>query len=241
MDILMQHRNFFKETVKVVIGDGENRVELDVPKNRLCEVSEFFAAACSDRWASGRDAIIKLEEEDPKIFGIFLAWAFDGDIKNSEDYITLEYIDAESKKECLTKIQVQLTDCFLLGQQLLSFDFKNDVIDLIIANYRLGLRLSSDPVLLKIYTNTAPGSPLRRLLVDTAVSKAGHFRPRSKPTDSYETLKCFEEYWLEILNSFRYHSRPGRRGARLKACYDRDRCEYHEHPGKPDGYSCTKG
>ena len=96
----MKYRNFFRETVKV---------ELDVPKDRLCEVSEFFAAACSDRWASGRHAVIKLEEEDPKIFSIFLAWAFDGDTENSEDYIILEYADAESKKECLTKIQAQLT------------------------------------------------------------------------------------------------------------------------------------
>jgi hypothetical protein len=228
-------RNFFKETVKLVIGNGENKVELVVPKDRLCQVSEFFAAACSDRWASGRDGVIKFEEEDPKIFGLFLAWVFDGSIENSEDYIPLEYTDNESKKECLKNIQSQLVKCFLLGQQLLSPDFKNAAIDLINANCKLGLQISC--AVLRIYANTATGSPLRRLVVDTTIAKASSFRPRLAPTESYETHKYFEEYWLESLNSFRYHAK---RGIRVKACYDRDRCEYHEHPGKPDGYSCTK-
>lgn len=83
----MTNRNFFKATVKVVIGKGKERV---VPKDRLCEVSEFFSVACSDRWASGRVDVIELEEDDPQIFGLFLSWAFDGRIENSEDYVVVD-------------------------------------------------------------------------------------------------------------------------------------------------------
>lgn len=45
-------RDYFT-TVKLVIGKRDLHVKVDVLKNRLCEVSEFLALACNDRWASG--------------------------------------------------------------------------------------------------------------------------------------------------------------------------------------------
>jgi hypothetical protein len=38
--IQITERDFFQETVKIVLGTGEE--EIDVPNRRLCEVSEFF-------------------------------------------------------------------------------------------------------------------------------------------------------------------------------------------------------
>jgi len=80
-------RNFFKETIKLVIGKEKDKIEINVPKTPLCDVSGYFKAACSVRWLSGREGVINLEDEDPKIFNIFLAWLFNGSLESSEDYI----------------------------------------------------------------------------------------------------------------------------------------------------------
>lgn len=86
MHILMSERDFF-ETIQIVVGNGQESGQekeiKNVPKRRLCDVSEFFATACSDRWKSGLDRGVKLEDEDPKLFSIFLAWAFDGNTTSS--------------------------------------------------------------------------------------------------------------------------------------------------------------
>jgi hypothetical protein len=58
--ILITERGFFEETVKIVVGKGENKKEIaNVPKRRLCEVSDFFGGACSDRWKSGLEGVIE--------------------------------------------------------------------------------------------------------------------------------------------------------------------------------------
>lgn len=77
---------------------GEKKVEVKVTRVRLFEVSEFFVAGCSSRWASGREGAISFKR-DPKVFSLFLAWEFDGAIENSEDYIVVEGADIESQKE----------------------------------------------------------------------------------------------------------------------------------------------
>jgi hypothetical protein len=83
-----------------VVGNREEKKEIiNVPKRRLCAVSEFFAKACSDGWKSGRDGIVELENEDPKLFSLFLAWAFDGSIENSEDYIIVKDEDKKSLED----------------------------------------------------------------------------------------------------------------------------------------------
>jgi hypothetical protein len=98
LHILITKRNFFEDTIKIVVRKGDKKKEIkNVPKQRLCEVSEFFNRACSDRWKCGHKGVIELEQADPKIFSIFLAWAFDGKIENSEDYIIVKDKDEDVK------------------------------------------------------------------------------------------------------------------------------------------------
>jgi hypothetical protein len=136
---LITERGFFEETVKIVVGKGDKKKEItNVPKQRLCEVSEFFGGACSDRWKSGHEGVIELEQADPKIFSIFLAWAFDRNIENSEDYIIVKDKDEDVERweDSSVKRHFQLVDCYMLGQELLAPDFKNAVMDLIIKSYK---------------------------------------------------------------------------------------------------------
>lgn len=70
MHLLINYRDFF-QIVELIIGQGKNQVLVNVPNARLCEVSEFLAACCSERWPSGREGVIQLEDEDPKIVSLF--------------------------------------------------------------------------------------------------------------------------------------------------------------------------
>jgi hypothetical protein len=86
----------FENTVKIVVGKGEEKIQItNILRDRLSDVSGFFDAGFSDRWKSGLDGVIELEEVDPKIFRIFLAWAFDESIENSEDYIIVKDKDED--------------------------------------------------------------------------------------------------------------------------------------------------
>jgi hypothetical protein len=191
-------------TVKVVIGTGEKQMEIHVPKNRLCEVSEFFAAGCSDRWASGREGVIRLEEEDPKVFSIFLAWAFGGGVQNSEDYIIVDEKETDSEKHSSRNHHYQLVQCYILGEKLIAFEFKNAIIDLIIKSQRSIVRkfnttpCSSPKGICMIYANTPAKSPLRRVLIHTLI--AGEFKIRKKclSSDTSATFQCYEEFFLDI-------------------------------------------
>jgi hypothetical protein len=140
----MTKRDFFENTVKIVVGKGEEKIEItNISRDRLSEVSEFFAAGFSDRWKSGLDGVIELEEVDPKLFRIFLAWAFAGNIENSEDYIIVKDKDEDVKDEDVVSWEessearhFQLVKCYLLGQLLLAPNFRNAVMDLIIESYK---------------------------------------------------------------------------------------------------------
>ncbi|KAG4414299.1 hypothetical protein IFR04_012545 [Cadophora malorum] len=51
---------------KIVVG--KEKIEFYIPEDVICDVSEFFRAACSQDWESGRTGIVTLENEDPKLF-----------------------------------------------------------------------------------------------------------------------------------------------------------------------------
>jgi hypothetical protein len=188
LHILITKRDFFEETIKIVVGKGEKKEIINVPKGRLCAVS---AKACSDGWKSGRDGIVEL------------------------------------------------------GQMLLTSDFKNAVVDLIIKSYRFNLQKcdclvgASRQQICKIYGNTTKGSQLRSSLLYTLIANGppdGHYEDFEHLL--YESSREFEEYLLEYTIYTRRYV-VGRSG-RHKATWETNRCDYHDHPGKPSTCSCTE-
>jgi hypothetical protein len=50
---------------------GKEKEEINVPKRRLCEVSEFSTAGCSDPWKSRHESVIELEGVDLRYSAYF--------------------------------------------------------------------------------------------------------------------------------------------------------------------------
>lgn len=84
--IWLYTRETFESSLKVVVGCGNGQKTFYVTKSLICENSEFFKAACNERWESGRTNTITLLDDSPKIFSLFLTWLLTGDIENAEEY-----------------------------------------------------------------------------------------------------------------------------------------------------------
>jgi hypothetical protein len=238
--ILITERDYFGETLKIVVEKGDKKKEINnVPKRHLCEVSQFFAKASSDQWKSGVESVIELEHVDPKIFGIFLAWAFDRSIENSEDYIIVKDKDDVESWEYLSENRhFQLVDCYILGQKLLAYDFKNAIMDLSLKSYQFHSKKfhcipgTSWEEICKDYRNTPKGSPLRRSLLDTVLATAElGFYDGDLLDENYQPSEAYEEYLIDLFN--RARDQVPEYSRKFKTPWARESCHYHEHPGEP--------
>lgn len=73
----MCFRDSFSVSLKVLVGP--EKTEFYIPKGLICGKSKFFKAACNEEWESGKTNTVTLEDDDPKLFSIFLTWVVTGD------------------------------------------------------------------------------------------------------------------------------------------------------------------
>lgn len=66
----------FKEILTVLGGPEE--VPFKVWKDVLRSKSDFFRAACSERWPEGREGVVRLPEQSAAAFKIYVKWAYFG-------------------------------------------------------------------------------------------------------------------------------------------------------------------
>jgi hypothetical protein len=87
----------------------------------------------------------------------------------------------------------------------------------------------------KDYGNTPTDSPLRRSLLDTVIATGkANFHDDDFLDPHYQPSKVYEEYLMDLFNRTRALVREY--GRNFKAPWQRDRCDYHDHPGN----ECTK-
>lgn len=118
--MLIPRRDSYEPSLTILVGD--NKKEFNIQKVLICQESEFFKRASTKLWKSGQTRIIILEEEEPEIFSIFLAWLLTGSFDNSAEYIrTPVYFDdsCEAEKDANSrtngKQRGQLFKCYVLG------------------------------------------------------------------------------------------------------------------------------
>ena len=208
--------------------------------------SAFFRAACNERWESGRDKTVRLEEEDPEIFGIFLTWMYTGSIQNSACFPKLGKNASDKEKDAFfVAASGNLVRCFLLGQFLQVHTFQNDVADALVDNkYRTTQAFDKNTCttisesgprgIKRIWENTLPGSPLRNILLDEMMTSWGLDSP---PLSFEPYFPCYTEYFYELS---RRAIKLAREKTRPVFPWKKDPCVYHIHSGKPQDYSCTQ-
>ena len=226
----------FLDLVEIIVGSTKTRFLAHTAA--ICAKSDFFKAACNERWESGRTRTVTLEDYDVGHFTIFMCWLVTGELNKASSYVEVESNDETKMKTSLEKQWKQLAACRILGDFLQASDFKNSVMDSLQKNQRIYDENCSmiggsgfDDILL-VWANTVTGSPLRRILLDkfAGFSKLllspSNLKPCQALVDFYYDLAS-----LMIKNRKTQSWQPNP--------WNQNPCIYYEHPGKPSDYSCT--
>ena len=143
-------------TVKIFVGP--ERKDFIVFKEVLCTESTYFNFIFNNRSAEAETNTARLPDEDPNFFVLFLTWLYAEELfptvkKHRGDYKLTPY---------------HLVRLYTFGHRYGIRRFKNDCADALLHH---NTRLSWITEVLEeaeyIYENTAAGSPLQRMLIDT--------------------------------------------------------------------------
>ncbi|MCJ1403139.1 hypothetical protein MMC11_006362 [Xylographa trunciseda] len=161
-EVVMQEKvakraKLYDSIVTIVVGPKER--SYIIHKGILCKHATYFEAALSEGFLESKTMIIHLDEEDPKIFDIFINWLYVRKIVPDDASVT----DMSWQTKAELYIFADRRGCSAL---------KSDTIDLMIehaldnGNSMPPYALPSNPVVCHIWENTPASSPLRRLMVD---------------------------------------------------------------------------
>ena len=120
-------------------------------KDLICSKSPFFSAACNGNFIEGKEGLVRLPEDQPPIFDLFLQWLYTGDVPVTSSDAYLDWSESAA--------------LYVLAEKLQISELKNAVIDQWICKnkatdeYPIG-------IVAYVYTNTLDSSPLRRLVVE---------------------------------------------------------------------------
>ncbi|KAK5679433.1 hypothetical protein LTS10_008251 [Elasticomyces elasticus] len=163
----------FSDTITVVVG--EEKELFTVHTATICQKSEFFTAACKREWQEGKDKTIPLPDVSPRVFTLYVNWAYTGvlDIEIADDPELQRADDSDvspkAQEVALSKhrhnniISLYSAADFLLNEAL-----KERAIDTLLHTWKS--KFVWPTLISKVWRSTATGSGLRRLILDTIVS-----------------------------------------------------------------------
>lgn len=137
----------------MLIGKGRDRFIVHTAV--ICARSDFFQAAC-ERWKKSKEPV-ELLEDAPDTFNAYLSCLYMGKLPPSAGQ---------------TPHFAPMLAIYVLADRICDLQTANFVIDGIIAHSNAWGQLPSFDVVDIFWSQTAPDSPLRRLLVDFIVYEA---------------------------------------------------------------------
>lgn len=145
------------------LWDPDPPLSLRVHKDLICKSSAFFRSALSHGWKESKEQTVRLVEEDPEIFELYIHWLYRGMIAafsaRPDDFGMAQYL--------------QMARAYVLGDKLQDDDFCDAAIDVFMegcqqAAWGIGCdtEICRDEVITNIYDNTPESSKLRQMVVD---------------------------------------------------------------------------
>lgn len=132
---------------------GPKRVKFGVHKGILIRRSAFFRTALTGTFKEATEGTVTLQEDNPKVFGVFVSWLYTGKLENTVD---------EIPTPCGSN---RLAELYIFADRYDVPILRNDAIDALVKNRQ---EIPHIPILSfrMVYDATPPKDPLRRLLVD---------------------------------------------------------------------------
>ena len=157
-DLICFHTNsndvrLFKDLVTLVVGPEKKPFK--VHKGLLCSVSPVFKAALEGDFKEAQEQVIELTEDNSETIEYFQFWLYAQSILDTEERVSsIEWH--------------VLMELYMLGEIRLIASLQNQVIDLMIRKTAISKSLPEHKVMYDIFDKTSPGSPLRKLIVQTS-------------------------------------------------------------------------
>ncbi|KAI8939605.1 hypothetical protein NX059_003368 [Plenodomus lindquistii] len=135
-------------------ADGYPVKIFHVHKDVLSKTSNFFRAALKKEWTARRKGPIKLSDEDPDLFEMYVQWLYS------------QKVSIKSSHPGYHNVLFSLVQSHILGARLLDPKYQNAVMKALILYADETRMYPHDGILRYAYDNTLPSSPLRMILID---------------------------------------------------------------------------
>lgn len=122
--------------------------------------SPFFEAVLSKEWKESEERVVRLPEQYPEAFDIYLRWIYSGKL-------VVGKIDIQDT-QAYDSFTNSLSRAYILGEMLQDVDFKEAVIDGLFETIEPTERVPARQAKF-LFDNTPKNAPIRRMLVDWVV------------------------------------------------------------------------
>jgi hypothetical protein len=198
-------------SIEVLVGP--DAVPFSVHEELVCASSAFFKGALSHNWAESQQRSVRLEEEEPDAFEIYLQWLYRGTLPVPKwDRITHKRRSAQADFLLLAK-------AYVLGDKLQDGDFADTVIDALVMANNDEVELIWGDTISYIFENTPDSSPARDFLVDALYCE--HCRDTLGKEDDFPKNFLFRLAEMAVT-----YDRESYREEFDEAC---NGCRYHQH------------
>lgn len=145
----------------MVVGSEEKA--FSVHENLIRASSIFFDKALSGNWKESHERVIKLPEDEPEVFAIYVHWLY---------FRTFAVF--RGKPDALESVDhLRLAKAFVLGDKLLDQEVQDAVMDAFVESMSTPdknghLWYPTGPTVGYAYENTNSSAPIRELLLDAS-------------------------------------------------------------------------
>lgn len=141
---------------------GKYQKRFTAHNDLICAKSTFFRAALSNDWKEARERIVRLPDENAKMFATYLRWVYTNAIAEVDGTPYLD-TDREAHGQDVWRTYI---DLWALADRLGDYTLKNRVTDEIVVLSDRQQVLPSMSNIHQAYNSTPANSSVRRLFVD---------------------------------------------------------------------------
>lgn len=147
---------------------GGDRATFEVHKELICQHSRFFKTACHGDWKEAQDKTVKLPDDKPTIFRIYMGWLYRSEIAyGAEEDVQGSALRYQTENK-------RLLEAWVFGHKYQDYRFTNAIMDTMIEGYARGAWVGDYDHSAIVHANTVDGSPLRKFLVEVWGCRASH-------------------------------------------------------------------
>lgn len=145
----------YSDTITILVGKDEQR--FTVHKDIICEKSEFFQAACSQRRREEQEMVVRLPDlRAPYVFPVYMDWVYTDDMTLGKMGFLLDgfYVGKE------------LVELYLLGDVLKDVKLRNKALRLLYRHFNVDKTTLTTEQCHTVWEHTASDSSIRKMVVD---------------------------------------------------------------------------